>query len=411
MRGKNVMRSSVAHAGIACLLVLAVSDRADAQRLPSEPLVLGDGLLTVGGSLSATAGPVDTGFFNYTDYEDSTLRMLRIDLTASLRAGNHISLLGDIRSQNVGAPKAYALYLRIRPWTKRRFDLQVGRVPPTFGAFPRRSYEADNPLIGYPLAYQYLTSLRADAVPASADELLSMRGRGWLSNYSVGSLAAASGVPLASAFRWDTGVQAHAANDFVELTAAITSGTLSNPLFRDDNAGRQIATRVVLHPIAGLIVGASAAHGPFLTGQAARAAAGSEEDGAFAQTAWGGDLEYSRGYYLIRAETVYSQWTMPPLGSPAIDGPLRALSTSVEGRYKIRPGFYVAARVDHLGFNEIAGSAGLLTWDAPMSRIEAGAGYSIQRNLLLKISVQDNRRDGGRTRKSRLIAGQLVFWF
>ena len=178
MRRKNVMRSAVAHAGIACLLVLAVSYRADAQRLPSEPLVLGDGLLTVGGSLSATAGPVDSGFFNYTDYEDSTLRMLRVDLTASLRAGNHLSLLGDIRSQNAGAPKAYALYLRIRPWTRRRFDLQVGRVPPTFGAFPRRSYEADNPLIGYPLAYQYLTSLRADAVPASADELLSMRGRG-----------------------------------------------------------------------------------------------------------------------------------------------------------------------------------------------------------------------------------------
>jgi hypothetical protein len=411
MRRKNVMRSSVAHAGIACLLVLSVSDRADAQRLPSEPLVLGDGLLTVGGSLSATAGPVDSGFFNYTDYEDSTLRMLRVDLTASLRAGNHLSLLGDIRSQNAGAPKAYALYLRIRPWTKRRFDLQVGRVPPTFGAFPRRSYEADNPLIGYPLAYQYLTSLRANAVPASADELLSMRGRGWLANYSVGDLSAAPGVPLATAFRWDTGVQAHAANDFVELTAAVTSGTLSNPLFRDDNAGRQIATRVALHPIAGLIVGASAAHGPFLTRQAAQAAVGSEQDGAFAQTAWGGDLEYSRGYYLIRAETVYSQWTMPSLGSPALSQPLRALATSVEGRYKIRPGFYVAARVDHLGFNEIAGSAGSSTWDAPMSRIEAGGGYSIQRNLLMKISVQDNHRDGGRTRQSRLVAGQLVFWF
>ena len=411
MRRKNVMRSAVAHAGIACLLVLSVSYRADAQRLPSEPLVLGDGLLTVGGSLSATAGPVDSGFFNYTDYEDSTLRMLRVDLTASLRAGNHLSLLGDIRSQNAGAPKAYALYLRIRPWTKRRFDLQVGRVPPTFGAFPRRSYEADNPLIGYPLAYQYLTSLRADAVPASADELLSMRGRGWLANYSVGDLSAAPGVPLATAFRWDTGVQAHAANDFVELTAAVTSGTLSNPLFRDDNAGRQIATRVALHPVAGLIVGASAAHGPFLTRQAAQAAVGSEQDGAFAQTAWGGDLEYSRGYYLIRAETVYSQWTMPSLGSPAVSQPLRAVATSVEGRYKIRPGFYVAARVDHLGFNEIAGSAGPSTWDAPMSRIEAGGGYSIQRNLLLKISVQDNHRDGGRTRQSRLVAGQLVFWF
>ena len=54
-------------------------------------------------------------------------------------------------------------------------------MPPTFGAFARRTYATDNPLIGYPLAYQYLTSLRPDALPANADELLRMRGRGWLS--------------------------------------------------------------------------------------------------------------------------------------------------------------------------------------------------------------------------------------
>ena len=77
---------------------------------------------------------------------------------------------------------------------------------------------------------------------------------------------------------------------------------------------------------------------------------------------------------------------------------MRALATSVEGRYKIRPGFYVAARVDHLGFSEIVGSNGPQTWDAPVTRIEVGGGYSIQRNLLLKVSVQFDQRDGGRTR-------------
>ena len=410
MRRKNIMRAW-AVPGIVCVLVLSVSSHAAAQRLPSEPIVLGGGLLTVGGDLSATVGPDDAGFFNYTDYQDSTLRMLRVDLTASLRAGNHLSLLGDIRSQNARAPQAYALYLRIRPWTKRRFDLQVGRVPPTFGAFPRRSYEADNPLIGYPLAYQYLTSLRADAVPANADELLQMRGRGWLSNYSIGNVTPAPGVPLVTVFRWDTGVQAHAANDFIDLTGAITAGTLSNPLFRDDNAGRQVAGRVALHPIAGLIVGASAAHGPFVSRQAAQAAVGNGQDGEFAQTAWGGDVEYSRAYYVLRAETVVSQWTMPAIGSPAVSGPLRAAATSVEGRYKIRPGLYVAARADYLGFNEIAGSRERATWDATTRRIEAGGGYSIQRNLLLKVTAQDDRRDGGRVRASRLLAGQLVFWF
>ena len=137
----------------------------------------------------------------------------------------------------------------------------------------------------------------------------------------------AAGVPLATAFRWDTGVQAHAANDFVDLTGAVTTGTLSNPLFHDDNTGRQVAGRVALHPIAGLIGGASAAHGSFVSQQAARAAVGGEQDGAFAQTAWGGDVEYSRAYYVLRVETVFSQWTMPAVGSPAINGPLRAVAT------------------------------------------------------------------------------------
>src|SRR5437660_527844 len=120
------------------------------------------------------------------------------------------------------------------------FDIQLGRVPPTFGAFPRRAYSTDNPFIGYPLAYQYLTSLRADALPANADELLQMRARGWLSSYSVGNPDEAPGVPLANSFRWDTGVQAHAATDIIDVTGSVTLGTLSNPLFSDDNSGRQV---------------------------------------------------------------------------------------------------------------------------------------------------------------------------
>jgi hypothetical protein len=424
MHRQDIMRARFIRATSAWLFVLCMASGAAAQSLPglpSEPIVVGNGTLTVGGDLSATVGPIDQGFFNYTDYEDSTLRMLRLDLTASLRAGSHVTLLGELRSQNVvakqpegwrvRAPKAYALFLRVRPWTKRRFDLQVGRIPPTFGAFPRRSYEADNPLIGYPLGYQYLTSLRADALPANADELLQMRGRGWLANYSVGNLTFAPGVPLATAFRWDTGVQAHAATDVMDFTGSITTGTLSNPLFTDDNSGRQLAGRIAVHPIAGLIVGASAAHGPFVSREAARAAVGGEHDGAFAQTAWGADAEYSRAYYLLRAETVFSQWTIPSVGLPAIGGPLRAVATYVEGRYKIRPGLYVAVRADHLGFSELTGSKGPATWDAPVSRVEAGGGYSIQRNLLLKVSTQFDRRDGGRTRNAHFVAGQLVFWF
>jgi len=199
-------------AGIACTLALCGSVPARAQTLPSEPIAFADGRVTFGGDVSASIAPDDTGFFNYTDYQHSALRLLRIDFTGSVKAGDHLAVLGEVRSENVESPRPYALFLRIRPWTARQFDIQVGRVPPTFGAFARRTYAADNPLIGYPLAYQYLTSLRPDALPANANELLAMRGRGWLSNYSIGNPTPHSGLAIASAFRWDTGVQMHVAS-------------------------------------------------------------------------------------------------------------------------------------------------------------------------------------------------------
>jgi hypothetical protein len=92
--------------------------------------------------------------------------------------------------------------------------------------------------------------------------------------------------------------------------------------------------------------------------------------------------------------------------------PLSALSTSIEGRYKLRPDWYVAARYDHLGFSDERGTTGTLPWDAPVTRVEVGAGYSIQRNLLLKGSLQHDDRDGGRLLQvAHLFSAQLVYWF
>jgi hypothetical protein len=397
------------------MLLVCFAGSAGGQTLPSEPISIAGGRVTLGGDVSATIGDKDPGFFTFTDYAHSAIRMLRIDLSGSVKAGPHFTLLGEVRNENFGPVRPYALYMRIRPWTARNFDIQVGRVPPTFGAFARRTYAGDNPLIGYPLAYQYMTTMRADALAADVDELLRKRSLGWLFRYSVGEPAPGGGVSLVSAFRWDTGVQVHATSGILSATASVTAGTVSNPLFRDDNSGRQMAGRVELRPVAGLVAGASLARGPFLGRAAARAASGNVADGhdkEFTQTAWGGDLEYSRDHYLIRFETVGSAWRLPAVRTPALPQPLRALSTSVEGRYKLRPGLYAAARLDHLGFSEVVGTGATLPWDAPVSRVEVGAGYSLQRNLLLKLSYQYNRRDGGVLRRSApLAAAQLVFWF
>lgn len=395
---------------------LGVAGAARAQGLPSEPVALAGGHVTISGDVSASFGSADPGWFNYTDYEHFALRLMRADINAVVTAGDHFAVLGELRSENFDSLEPYALYVRIRPWTTRHLDIQAGRIPPTFGAFARRTYANDNPLIGYPLAYQYLTTIRPDSVPATADELLQRRGSGWLTRYTIGNTTPDRGVPLVSAFRWDTGVQVHAgaANGPISATASVTTGTLSNPLFNDDNGGRQFAGRVELRPTAGLVVGTSMARGPFLTEPASRLAVGEGHGGDFTQTAWGGDVEVSHGYYVVRVESILSAWRLPVVRTPALSESLRAWATSIEGRYRIKPGLYAAARFDRLGFGDLTGTLGTQSWDAPVSRVEVGAGYSIMRNLLLKGSVQRNAKHGYTgplPRRGRYVETQIVWWF
>lgn len=399
--------------GLIASALTLVAGAARAQGLPSEPLVFGDGRVAVSGGASltlscadstATACGEDAGFFNYSDYEHSTLRMLRLNANASVRANRYLSVLTEIRSENGNAPTPYALYVRIRPWVSRPIDFQAGRIPPVFGAFARRDYASDNILIGYPLAYQYLTSLRPDSVPASADELLRMRGRGWLSSFSLGDSTPAHGLPLASAFRWDTGAEAHVSSHVIDAAVAVTAGSLGNPLVRDDNTGKQVSGRVALQPLLGLVAGVSLARAEFLTTGAAQISGA--DGGSFPQTAVGADAEYSRDHYLVRFETIRSSWRVPTIGAP-----LTALSTSIEGRYRFRPGWHVAARFDHLGFNELSGLTRTAPWDAPVTRLEVGGGYMVLRNLQIKTSLQRNARDAGRVRRSLIGAVQTVVWF
>ncbi|HUR34111.1 MAG TPA: hypothetical protein VM032_09980 [Vicinamibacterales bacterium] len=407
-------RSGLVRIGGLAALVLWASASARGQGLPSEPIVFGHGRVVVSGDASLTAScshaagaagcTADTGFFNYSDYEHSTLRMVQLGLSTSIRISNRLSALGEFRVENGTPPRPYGLYLRFRPFDRHDFDIQAGRIPSTFGAFARHAYGADNPVIGYPLAYQYLLSLRADAVPAGPDDLIRMRGRGWLSNFPLGNLAPEAGLPIADAFKWDTGVQAHGSVRWLEAAASITTGSLANPLFRDDNEGRQLAARLAARPLAGLVVGASASRAPYVTSGTATLVRARAQD--FMQRALGADIEYSRDHYVVRFEAVASAFELA-----TIEPTLRATAALVEGRYKLTPRLFVAGRLDHLGFNTIAGTTRAVTWEAPVTRWEVGGGYAVQRNLQLRASFQHNTRDGGRVRRMTAAAGQLLYWF
>lgn len=396
------------------LVATAAPAPARAQFLPSSPLVLGDGRLVVGGDMTMTVGERDEiGWFNYTDYERNALRLFRISVAGEWRLWPRLTVLAEVQSENVEDLRLSAAYARFRLRRDWPIDVQIGRIPPTFGSFGRRVYGPGNPLIGHPLAYQYLTSLRADALPATPDDLLRMRARGWLSSFPLGSATPTPGLPVVSGFRWDTGVQVRVSGARAELAAAVTNGSLSNPRVRDNNGGKQVVARVQVQPLFGLLLGASGARGAWLDDDVVTVVPGSP-DRRLTQRAVGLDAEYSRDHWIVRAEMVHSAWRLPVLTVPPGTEDLRATSMALEGRYRLGPRFFVAARVDRLGFSRITGTlyGGVPTpWDAPMVRAEAGGGWYLQRNLVARATWQGNWREDGRQRERRFVSAQLSYWF
>jgi hypothetical protein len=378
------------------------------QALPEGPVRLFDGKVAVSGEMIATGGNADEiAFFNYTDYEHNALRMVRFGVSGVYNPVNWLALVGEFRSEDLDPPKVYAAYVRLHPLRSHAFDIQVGRIPPAFGSFGRRLYETGNPVIGYPLAYQYLTSLRTDAVPATADDVLKMRARGWRTSFPIGSQTPGPGIPLMSGFQWDTGVEASWRTGIVELAGSVTNGTLSNPRVADDNGGKQFAGRVAVTPTIGLVLGASVARGAWLS----EIVAPSSKP---AQTAFGADAEYSRDHWIVRSELIWSRWNYAYDLRPSSRDSLDSLGAWIEGRYRITPRVFLGGRVDHLGFSTLEGSTiGVdgLPWDAPMKRVEGGAGYYLQRNFVIRGVVQGNWREGGRDRSRTFFSGQVVYWF
>ena len=399
---------------LALCAVWLCTDVARAQVLPTEPIQLAGGRVVFSGQVAgAISSSHDDGYFNDTDYGSDALRVLRVGLSGGAEINDHLTVLGEIQTDNFDTLRPYALYARIRPSLDYLIDIQIGRIPPTFGAYGRRSYGPDDPLIGYPIVYQYATTLRSDALPATADDLLRVRGRGFRVGFPVGAPGVGRGLPLISSLRWDTGVQVRIGERPISLIAAVTQGTLSNPLVEDDNGGKQVAARLAVRPNAGLVFGLSAATGAYLSDSVQDSLAG--QDGAVPkQSAVGVDLEYARGAWLVRSEAILGSWNVPAIAQPSIGENLYARAVIVEGQYKLRAGVYLAGRYDYLGFSRITGTrfdGRPTSWDAPLSRIEAGGGYYLLRNVTLKVTYQHNWRDGGPQRSEGFLATQLSYWF
>ena len=418
LRAREACRRGLRASVVTASLLGSLATAAGAQPELRVPPLL-DGHLLVGGEFSATYGTRDEGFYNHTDYNVSLLRYLVGQIDAEWVLGSRASLVGELRSENDHGVRASAWFLRVRPVAATPLSLEIGRVSHVFGQATNRRYGNDSLLIGLPLAYQYLTSLRYDSLPAHADALLRSRGRGWLLTYpaGVGNPLAEAGLPIVAALRYDTEVKlAWNVGGRLEAAGAVTLGSLSRPLADEDNGRRQVAARVVARPSPALAFGVSAARGAYVDDEAkgavAQATAATTRE--WYQAAFGIDAEWSAGHWLARGEVIASRWEVPQVAAPRLPSHLDATTSMLEGRYRVHPRGWVALRAEHLRFSKIVGTvfAGRpTTWDGPVTRVEGGVGVVLTRQLTWKVAYQHAWRDAGRVRSPHLAATQLSFWF
>jgi hypothetical protein len=416
------------------------------QGLPQRPLTWLGGRLVVQANASvATATTEHNTYFNDGDYGQDTMGLVQFGLFSTLSLHERAVVVADLGAS--GEPdgsgwylRPRSLVLRVRPFSEPALALSAGLLQPSFGTVGRRGYGRENLLIGRPLIYQYSSTLRADAVPVSADELLANRGLGSRASYAIdyrsyydgpsgGTYYAGSsdgtyydgpsdgtyysyGLPLVDPTGWNLGVEVTAGKGPLQASASLTDGSVSNRRSRGLSGGWQAAGRVEAVPMTGLVVGASVASGRYLDSHLLEKLPAATANPDPTERAFGVDVEYSRDYWILRWEVVHGRRTVPALASPFLSDPLTVTGIDVEGRYRLAPGLYAAARVGRLAFGDVAGSTATASWDADVTRVEAGVGWSLSRGIVLKAAHQYNRRDlPGRLRSANRTGAEILVWF
>ena len=347
-------------------------------------------------------------------YEFSALRNFRIGVSAEIRANDHVQVLGEVRLDQgrvFEAVRAVRAGAAVAGAPLRHPGRAAFRRPsaPCRGRAYGSSNIADRPAARLSIpdvdpARRAAGQRRRSAAHARPRLAVELPGR----QHRRGP-----GLPLVNTSRWDTGVQAHGVIGMVEWTGSVTAGSLSDPRLRDNNAAARSR--------AASSCGRSA-HGRSVCRR--RAARGSNEtlederrrrrrSRGRGRRRSAATRSISRGPFLVRGEVIRSSWHMPAFGDAAARRDRWSRSRcSSKAATRSAPGLYVAAarrapRLQH-GARRSADSP---TWEAQTWRFEAGVGYSLTRNIIVKGAWQRNRRDGGRVRRDTLFAAQVLYWF
>ena len=229
------------------------------------------------------------------------------------------------------------------------FVIDAGRMPHIIGTFAARRYSSRNPLIGMP-----------------------------------------DGYPV----QYPLGVQASGARGHIDYRAAVVSLPIHHVGYTPDpTPAPRPAIGAGFTPTTGVRVGASATWGPYLNRNLAPTLLAGRSWRAYAERIVAADAQLSRGYLELHGELARSSYEVPE-GTTGITT-VRGLTYYGEAKYTLTPRLFVAGRFERNDYPYIQPMSDVAWIASPTNMYdgEAGVGYRLTSQTLLKASVRADRWD------------------
>ena len=327
----------------------------------------------------------------------------RLDVLADAYITENVTAYFNFRSEQDQTVNIDYLAIRITGILPLGLNIQAGKFDIPFGNLYSRRFPADNFLFDLPLMYHYHTVLMSDYLYPNAGTLFYNRGNG-------GTPALPSSMPVLDRGMYGTGVMLFGSVGIVDYFAMLMDGTVSNTgsYGHSMNINRDFGKvfRLTVTPLFGLTIGASYSWGSYLSDSIAGYYTNFTKAEDYRQYTGGVDIEYSRGHVQFFSHAVYNRWEYP-----TISDNLDVLGYYAEIKYTVLPRWYIAGRINQLIFSQIEAYESKEGWDHDVFQIEAGIGYAVDRNTLVKAVFKETSIHGITKESNSMIALQLVASF
>ena len=317
----------------------------------------------------------------------------RGDLFMNGIVSDNVAVLANVRIDSTERPFFDYFAIRITHVSPLDVNLQVGKFDMPFGNLGERRFPRYNALYDLPLIYEYRT-----AVPnyplAGLGELEYWRGKGL-------------GLRLLDGGIYDIGAMAYGSFDIFTYALAVSNGTVSTADYSTENLKNEFGkiARITVTPFAGLTIGGGYAWGSYIP---SALSSSTEDVTEYDQRDGELDISFSRGHLVFNGEIVRGVWETP-VGNTTVD--LGVWGYYAEAKYTLLPRLYAALRVNGLQFDIVQFGSYAERWDDNVAEVEAGLGYFIERNVLLKLVRRETRTYGGTYPKDNLTVGELAVSF